>query len=332
MVKRVKVKDGKEQFYPINYYCYNSLIDELERLLQKDGIARSCEECGNQPQTEGTLSDVYSGQIWKDFQKYKGKEFLSVARNYGFLLNFDSFQPIKHRKDFSVGVLYLVILNLPRHLRFKWENVIVVGIVPSLDREPKTLNEFLHPGVDEMKALWKGVRLKTSLSSIALTFRAALLCISADIPAACKLCGFKGHSVHRGCSLCLKVFPGEFGQKRDYSGFDRETWQPRCNKDHRLNAKKLTKCKTLTHRNKLSKEFINHWSCLLDLEYFDVIRFCTVDPMHNLFLGTAKYVFKLWAFCDTGFERFTIIIIEFVVSGPIATGFKVSDRAKNLSK
>ena len=244
LVKRVKVKDGKEQFYPINYYRYNSIIDELERMLQKDGIARSCEECGNQPQTEGTLSDVYSGQIWKDFQKYKGKEFLSVARNYGFMLNFDFFQPIKHRKDFSVGVLYLVILNLPRHLRFKWENVIVVGIVP-LDREPKTLNEFLHPGVDEMKALWKGVRLKTSLSSIALTFRAALLCISADIPAACKLCGFKGHSAHRGCSLCLKVFPGEFGQKRDYSGFDRETWQPCCNKDHRLNAKKTHKMQNI---------------------------------------------------------------------------------------
>ena len=50
----------------------------------------------------------------------------------------------------------MVILNLPRHLRFKWENVIVVGIVPSLDREPKTLNEFLQPGVDEMKALWNG--------------------------------------------------------------------------------------------------------------------------------------------------------------------------------
>ena len=295
LVKRVKIKDGKEQFYPINYYCYNSIIDELERLLQKDGIPESCEEWRNQPQTEGILSDVYSGQIWKDFQNYKGEKFLSAARNYGFMLNFDFFQPIKQRKDYSVGVLYLVILNLPRHLRFKWENVIVVGIVPSLDREPKSLNEFLQPGVDEMKALWKGVRLKSSLCSIALTFRAALLCISADIPAARKLCGFKGHGAYRGCSRCLKVFPGGFGERKDYSGFDRENWQPRCNKDHKLNAKKLEKCRTLTQRNSLSKEYgINYWSCLLDLEYFDVIRFCTVDPMHNLFLGTAKYVFKLW--------------------------------------
>ena len=223
------------------------------------------------------------------------EQFLSVPRNYGLMLNFDFFQPIKHRKDYSVGVLYLVLLNLPRHLRFKWENVIVVGIVPSLDGEPKSLNEFLQPAVDELQALWEGARLKSSLSSIPLMFRAALLCVSADIPAARKLCGFKGHSAYRGCSRCLKVFPGGFGEKTDYSGFDRENWPSRSNREHRQHAKRIKNCKTVTGRNAMSKEYgINYWSCLLDLEYFDVIRFCTVDPMHNLFLGTAKNVFKLW--------------------------------------
>ena len=69
--------------------------------------------------------------------------------------------------------------------------MIVVGIVPSLDGEPKYLNEFLQPAVNELQALWKGVRLKSSLSSISLKVCAALVCISADIPAARKLCGFK---------------------------------------------------------------------------------------------------------------------------------------------
>lgn len=120
-----------------------------------------------------------------------------------------------------------------------------------MDKEPKSLNEFLKPAVDEMKALWKGVRLKSCLSSISLTFRAALLCVSADIPAARKLCGFKGHSAYRGCSRCLKYFPGGFGEKKDYSGFDRETWQERSNEDHKSNAKKIEKSKTLTQKNKL---------------------------------------------------------------------------------
>ena len=36
---------------------------------------------------------------------------------------------------------------------------------------------------------------------------------------------------------------------------------------------------------------INYYSQLLKLEYFDVIGFCSID---NLFLGTARYMFKHW--------------------------------------
>ena len=211
------------------------------------------------------------------------------------MLNFDYFQPMKHRKDYSVGVLYLVLLNLPRSERFKWENVIVVGIVPSMEHEPKNLNAFLQPAVAELKALWKGVRLTSSLSAVPLMFRAALLCTSSDIPASRKLCGLKGHSGELGCSKCKKIFPGSFGKKRDYSGFDRDRWVRPTNADHRKSAEKLRKLKTQSKVDKLSKKVgINYYSALLDLEYFDVIRFCAIDPMHNLFLGTAKHVFKLW--------------------------------------
>lgn len=241
------------------------------------------------------LTDIYSGKLWKDFIKYDGKDFLNLPRNYGLMLNFDFFQPMKHRKDYSVGVLYLVILNLPRSERFKWENVIVVGIIPAMGHEPKDLNEFLKPAVDELRALWKGVRLQSSLSVIPLLFRVALLCTSSDIPATRKLCGFKGHSAELGCSRCLKKFPGSFGEKRDYSGFDRDSWVKRNNKDHRQQAKQILRCKTKSAQGKLSRQYgINYYSALLDLEYFDIIRFCTIDPMHNLFLGTAKYQFKLW--------------------------------------
>ena len=32
---------------------------------------------------------------------------------------------------------------------------------------------------------------------------------------------------------------------------------------------------------------------LLDLPYFDIIRYHVIDPMHNLFEGSAKYFMKL---------------------------------------
>ena len=206
------------------------------------------------------------------------------------MLNFDFFQPMKHHKDYSVGVFYLALLNLPRAERFKWENIIVLGIVPPLDREPKNLNQFLEPVVDELKALWKGVRLGSCLSRFALTFRAAVISISSNVPATRRICGFKGHLAILGCSRCLKKFPGGFGKKRDYSGFDRNSWSPRTDEEHQHQATRISKSKTQPDRIVASAITVSYWSSYI----FDVIRFCTVDPMHNLFLGTSKKMFQLW--------------------------------------
>ncbi|KAG1487864.1 hypothetical protein G6F46_015268 [Rhizopus delemar] len=36
------------------------------------------------------------------------------------------------------------------------------------------------------------------------------------------------------------------------------------------------------------------WSEVHRLPYFDVVRYVTVDPMHNLFLGTPKKMIEVW--------------------------------------
>ena len=79
------------------------------------------------------MADVYDGSIWRDFLKFKGNDSLNAPRNLAFAINVDWFQPFKRRNDRSVVVIYLVLLNLPREQRFKWENIIVAGIVPDLD-------------------------------------------------------------------------------------------------------------------------------------------------------------------------------------------------------
>ena len=73
------------------------------------------------------LSDVYDGSIWNDFLTVNGVPFLTECHNYGILLNVDWLQPYKHTEH-SVGVIYLVILNLPRSIRYKREIVIYMGI------------------------------------------------------------------------------------------------------------------------------------------------------------------------------------------------------------
>ena len=65
--------------------------------------------------------------------------------------------------------------------------------------------------------------------------------------------------------------------------------------DHRLTCRNLQKCNTAIAVEKLQVETGIKYSILTELSYFDPIHFTIVDPMHNLFLGTAKYVMKqLW--------------------------------------
>lgn len=142
-----------------------------------------CEQWREREVNENILADIYDDGIWTDFLKYKGEDFLNVPRNLAFAINDDQFQPFKRRNDRSVGVIYLVLLNLPKEKRFKWENIIVAGIVPEMSKEPKSLNTLLARIVNELQALWKGVKLSTSSSHIPLIYRGALLLASADLPA-----------------------------------------------------------------------------------------------------------------------------------------------------
>ena len=80
------------------------------------------------------------------------------------MINLDWFQPTKHGCD-SIGVIYMVVINLPRQERFKPENVIIVGIIPG-PKEPKLhVNTFLQPLVDELIDFWDGVLLTTSIGT-----------------------------------------------------------------------------------------------------------------------------------------------------------------------
>lgn len=108
------------------------------------------------------------------------------------MLNADWFQPFKHLSCFLVGAIYLVILNLPRHLRFKRENVILVGIIPDMAKEPPT-NSFLSPLIEELNEAWVNwFRWYSSTAGNIESFYLALLCAGYDIPASSKICDFLG--------------------------------------------------------------------------------------------------------------------------------------------
>lgn len=287
IVKPINLSSGSRRLYALHCYVTKSLTSALERILMRKGMHSKLEAWRKRSIPTGYYADVFDGRVWKSFMD----KLLDKKRSLGFIINADWFQPFKHCTD-SIGALYLVIMNLPRKERYKRHNVILVGLIPSLQTEPSSLNAFLSPLVNELQALWKGSRFYTSESpKYKVLVRGAVICAACDIPAARKLCGFKGHNANRGCSKCFKFFPGPV-TKKDYSGFDQENWPPRNFNVHRKISEQIKKTTTAVARNKLETKYGIYYSLFSELEYFDPITHCIIDPMHNLFLGTAKRFFK----------------------------------------
>ena len=125
---------------------------------------------------------------------------------------------------------------------------------------------------------------------------AALLCVTCDIPAARKVCGFVGHRANKACTKCLKEFATtSFGDQPNYSGFERDKWTKRTNSNHCHHAMQHQKCVARNAQTEIEREHGCRYSVLLHLPYFDPVRMCVIDPMHyHVLLGTAHHVISIW--------------------------------------
>ena len=291
--KSVTFLSGKKVLLPQKVYCYKSLQSSLRELLVRPGLHKSCQHWRLRAPPE-RMSDIYDGKVWSDFLTISGQPFLQCPFNLAVMLNIDWFQPFKHT-PYSIGAVYLTIMNLPRNLRFKRENVILLALIPGPSEPAHDINAILDPMVRELTKLWEGVEMEVhnGTSVIKEVVRCALLCCACDLPAGRKVCGFLGHSASLGCSKCLKPFQGTVGNM-NYSGFDRPTWPLRTNAIHRKNVQLVQRCTTKTEKRRKESQLGCRYSALLELPYFDPPRMLIIDPMHNLFLGTAKHMLKIW--------------------------------------
>ena len=118
LLKEVVSASGSVKLYPHKVYCFHSLIHSFQKLLLRPGFIDLCETTRSLYSKDNFMEDVYQGNIWKEFLKYNGEDFLIKPHNYALILNVDWFQPFEHF-TYSVGVIYLAILNLPRSVRYK---------------------------------------------------------------------------------------------------------------------------------------------------------------------------------------------------------------------
>ena len=161
--------------------------------------------------------------------------------------------------------MYLTIQNLPRNIRCKQQNVILVGVIPGPSEPELAMNSYLSPLVEELKQGWEEGFTVTTYEGVQVKLRIALTCVACDIPASRKVCGFVCYRAALACNHCLKRFPVQFGEPTDYSGFDRDNWAPRTLNMYRSNCREIIKESTKTGVRKMESKYGVRYSVLLSL-------------------------------------------------------------------
>ena len=84
------------------------------------------------------------------------------------------------------------------------ENVILVGCILGPIEPKGDINACLKPLVDELLEQWTQLHTNSTIGYTSVW--CALSCITDDLPATRKFCGFESLSAQMGCSKCLKKF------------------------------------------------------------------------------------------------------------------------------
>ena len=122
-------------------------------------------------------------------------QYLKNYRNLPQLISVDWFQRYEN-VNLSVGVICLVLVNLPREIRFRRKNLIDIGVLPGPKESKGNIIFFLKTLVHELLDLRNGVITKVNDGEAYYKF--ALIGSSCDLPATTKLCLFTSYNAMKG--------------------------------------------------------------------------------------------------------------------------------------
>ncbi|POW08127.1 hypothetical protein PSTT_07764 [Puccinia striiformis] len=287
---------------PIRKFATQDLVAWLARLFCRENIEEALEQTARKSRSayDDSLEmlDIHDSPVWRDFCGADGKQFTANSGNVTFSMFTDGINPHGNRvggKHISVTFIIMVCLSLPVALRYRPENIFLVGIAPG-PREPslEQTNFILKPVVDQLRMCWSpGVYLsKTLQRPKGRLVSAALLPFFADLPALRRSLGFASHSAKRMCSSCLLP-------KSEINNIDPKTWPLRTLEEHRTWAKKSQEAKSIDERLEILDDHGVRYLILLELPYWNIVDYHVVDSMHNLLLGLPKWhCQRFWLMAD----------------------------------
>lgn len=210
-----QLKDGATVVTPRQRFQYQPLKEWVGRLLTRPGIENlmECGPKGDLPPDQ--VHDIWEAEYVRELRR-DGKRFwdgdVDSSKHevrYLFALAIDWFNAHHSpagKKSHEVGSIFLVCLSLPAHLRFRQENICLLGVIPGPNKlSTHEINHFLWPLVEELLQFWStGVwYTQTAEFPTGRLVRGALGPVVCDLPAIRPVIGFMPFNATRFCSWCL---------------------------------------------------------------------------------------------------------------------------------
>lgn len=277
----IVIINGKTYSVPLYKYEMQDLKQWIGRVLSRPTIEEHVFKAFRRSRKE-YMEDMWdAGHLCKILLK-RGERFLPgpvEETRLAFSFSMDSFNPF-HMKEAKQTVsstgIWLTLLNLPPHLRYRPENMFLAGVIPgprkpslsdinhSLGLLVNVLLEFFDPGV---------LYSQTARHKQGCRVRAILVPIVSDMLAARQAGGFASPTATHFCTRCnLKV--------QDIENLDKHSWPQRDVIEHIKVAKQWRDAESLDEQETLFRTYGIRWSPLLKLPYWNPILFTAIEPMH----------------------------------------------------
>jgi hypothetical protein len=291
-----RFRDGSE--HPRQQFLYIPLTRRLELQFadrDRSRVLKSYRADLIASHEPGRYRDIWDGQLFRKYQHDKLRLFTRPT-DIGLQLSLDGVQIIR-KKTYSVTPVILLNLNLPPTERVRIHNILMSILIPG-PSEPKDLDSFLYPLVQEMHNLDQGVdnvvdgEFSPTAAGSSFTLRAWITTVTGDGPAAAKAMGFKRPGAALSpCRMCY--IQGEKAPQSNihyvphrgiFADFNLRT-------DARTD---IEQCATADDEATYTQWGITRKSILTELKSIHFPRSFPIDIMHCILLNITPLLFKLW--------------------------------------